>query len=92
MAKQEFTYEDILKELKAKQYRAVYYLMGEEPYYIDQISNYIIDNVLTDVEKEFNLTVIYGADVDVATIINAAKNKHFFRIFELLFFTFVPLS
>ena len=73
MAKQEFTYEDILKELKAKQYRAVYYLMGEEPYYIDQISNYIIDNVLTDVEKEFNLTVIYGADVDVATIINAAK-------------------
>ena len=73
MAKQEFTYEDILKELKAKRYRAVYYLMGEEPYYIDQISNYIIDNVLTDVEKEFNLTVIYGADVDVATIINAAK-------------------
>ena len=47
--------------------------MGEEPYYIDQISNYIIDNVLTDVEKEFNLTVIYGTDVDVATIINAAK-------------------
>ena len=73
MAKQEFTYEDVLKELKARRYRPVYYLMGEEPYYIDQISDYITDNVLTDIEKEFNLTVIYGADVDMATIINAAK-------------------
>ena len=73
MAKQEITCDDILKELRAKQYRPVYYLMGEEPYYIDLISDYITDNVLNETEKEFNLTVVYGADVDVATIINAAK-------------------
>lgn len=47
--------------------------MGEESYYIDLISDYIVDNVLTDTEKEFNLTVVYGADVDIATVINAAK-------------------
>lgn len=73
MAKQELTSDDILKELRAKQYRPVYYLMGEEPYYIDVISDYIEGHVLTDTEKEFNLTVVYGADVDIATIINAAK-------------------
>ena len=64
MAKQELTCDDILKELKAKQYRPIYYLMGEESYYIDLIADYITDNVLNDTEKEFNLTVVYGADVD----------------------------
>ena len=73
MAKLELTCDDILKELRAKQYRPLYYLMGEEDYYIDLIADYIEENVLTDEEKEFNQTVVYGADVDVATIINAAK-------------------
>ena len=73
MAKQEITCDDILKDLRAKQYRPVYYLMGEEPYYIDLIADYITDNILTETEKEFNLTVVYGADVDIATVINAAK-------------------
>ena len=73
MVKQDITYAEILAELRAKQYRPVYYLMGDEPYYIDLISNYLIEHVLTPEEKEFNLTVAYGADVDIATIINAAK-------------------
>lgn len=73
MARQEVTCDDILKELRAKQYRPVYYLMGEEPYYIDLIADYITEHVLTETEKEFNLTVVYGADVDIATVINTAK-------------------
>lgn len=73
MAKQEYTYEGIIRELQAKQYRPVYYLMGDEAFYIDKIADYILDNVLTDTEKEFNQTILYGADVDAATIINAAK-------------------
>lgn len=73
MAKHEIACDDILKELKAKQYRPIYYLMGEESYYIDLLSDYIAENVLSETEKEFNLTVVYGADVDVATVINAAK-------------------
>lgn len=73
MAKQEITCEEILKELRNKQYRPIYYLMGEEPYYIDVIADYIADHVLTETEKDFNLTVIYGGDVDIASVINAAK-------------------
>lgn len=73
MTKQEITCDDILRELRSKQYRPIYYLMGEEAYYIDLISDYIMDNVLTDTEKEFNLSVVYGADVDIATVINSAK-------------------
>lgn len=73
MAKQELSCDDILKELRAKQYRPIYYLMGEESYYIDLIADYITDNVLSETEKEFNLTVVYGADVDIATVINSAK-------------------
>ena len=73
MAKQEVTCDDILKELRAKQYRPIYYLMGEESYYIDLITNYIANNILTETEKEFNLTVVYGGDTDITSIINAAK-------------------
>ena len=73
MARQEMTYEDIFKELKNKQYRPVYYLMGEESYYIDLIADYIAAHVLTDDEKEFNQTIVYGPDTDMANIVNAAK-------------------
>lgn len=73
MGKQENTYAAILQELKAKQYYPIYYLMGEESYYIDLIANYIATHVLTETEKEFNQTVIYGPDTTMADIINTAK-------------------
>ena len=69
----EITYEEIARDLKNRNYKPIYYLMGEESYYIDKISEYISQTVLTDEEKEFNLTVMYGADTDIASIINAAK-------------------
>lgn len=72
MAK-ETTYEEIARDLKNRIYKPVYYLMGEESYYIDKISEYIAQTVLNESEKEFNQTIIYGADTDIATIINAAK-------------------
>lgn len=72
MAK-ETTYEEIVRDLKKRIYKPVYYLMGEESYYIDRISDYIAQTVLNENEKEFNQTVIYGGDTDIATIINAAK-------------------
>lgn len=72
MAK-EVTYEEIVRNLKNGVYSPVYFLMGEEDYYIDRISDYLVDRVLTETEKEFNLTVLYGNDTDIATVINAAK-------------------
>lgn len=69
----EVTYYEIARDLKNRIYKPVYYLMGEESYYIDKISEYISQTVLTEEEKEFNQTVMYGSDIDVATIINTAK-------------------
>jgi len=47
--------------------------MGEESYYIDYISDFIQRNVLAETEKEFDQTILYGKDVDIVTVINAAK-------------------
>lgn len=66
-------FNDIMSSLKKKEYKPVYFLMGEEPYFIDRISNYIEQNILDDAEKEFNQTVLYGQDVDVLTVISEAK-------------------
>jgi DNA polymerase III subunit delta len=73
VAKQEFTYEQILTDLRKKNYSPVYFLMGDESYYIDYISDFIQRNVLAETEKEFDQTILYGKDVDIATVINAAK-------------------
>ncbi len=74
MAKKEQpTFTDIMKDLKARRYAPVYYLMGEEPYYIDRIADYIADTVLQPEERDFNQTVVYGSDVNIGWVINTAK-------------------
>lgn len=67
------TFEQILSDLKKKQYAPVYFLTGEEAYFIDMISDYIQENVLDEAEKTFNQTVLYGKDTDALTVMNAAK-------------------
>ena len=66
-------FNDIMSSLKKKEYKPVYFLMGEEPYFIDRISNYIEQNILDEAEKEFNQIVLYGQDVDVLSVISEAK-------------------
>ncbi len=73
MAKQGTTFEQVMSDLRRKAYKPVYLLMGEEAYYIDQISDYIQTNVLDENQREFDLTVVYGKDTDMVTIVNAAK-------------------
>jgi len=68
-----YTFSEIMTDLRRKTYSPVYFLMGEEAYYIDQISDFLQDNVLNESEVDFNLTVLYGKDTDINTIINAAK-------------------
>ena len=67
------SFEQIINDLKNKKYYPIYLLTGEEPYYIDLISDFIEDQVLTDEEKEFNQNILYGRDVDAATIVSSAK-------------------
>lgn len=67
------TYESVMRDLKARQFRPVYYLMGEEAYYIDKISNWLAENVLQPEERDFNQTVLFGSDVNASQIVDAAK-------------------
>jgi len=67
------TFEEITGDIKRKIYHPVYLLHGEEPYFIDAISDLIESSVLTDSEKEFNQTVIYGRDTDPGRIIDQAR-------------------
>jgi len=61
-------FNSIIQNLKKGIYHPIYLLQGEEPYYIDEISNYIEKNVLTDAERGFNQTIFYGKDSDPITI------------------------
>ena len=67
------TFEEIISNLKKKIYHPIYFLMGEETYFIDKISDYISDNVLTDAEKGFNQTILYGKDTEPHNIIANAR-------------------
>lgn len=67
------TFDSIMADLRARKYSPIYYLMGEESYYIDKISDFIEENVLTPEERDFNQTVMYGSDVTVGSIVETAR-------------------
>lgn len=63
----------IVNDIKSGNIKPIYFLMGEEPYYIDKLSDYIEQNLLTEDEKGFNQTVLYGRDVSVEDIVSTCK-------------------
>lgn len=75
---------DIIKDLKARKFKPLYLLQGEEPYYIDQVVDYMENNILSDAERGFNQTVLYGKDTDMVTILNAAKRYPMMSEYQLI--------
>ena len=71
-AKQGSTFQSIMQDLKNKKFAPIYMLMGEESYYIDQISDYIAEHVLSPEERDFNETICFGSDV---TAVQVALDK-----------------
>ncbi|MEO1261966.1 MAG: DNA polymerase III subunit delta [Bacteroidota bacterium] len=67
------TYQQLLTELKQKQFKPIYFLAGSESYFIDAISDYIENNALTESERSFNQVVLYGRDVDAISVIDNAR-------------------
>ncbi len=65
--------DQLLLDLKRKIFKPVYFLSGEEAYYIDQVSDYIEEHALEEEDKGFNQTVVYGKDVDLKEIVNLAN-------------------
>ncbi|GAA3925014.1 DNA polymerase III subunit delta [Chitinophaga oryziterrae] len=71
-------YQDIIKEWKQKKFRSLYWLEGEEDFFIDQVSNYAEEHILDESERGFNLTVLYGKDTDWSTVVNACRRYPMF--------------
>lgn len=67
------SFEQIIQDIDQQKYSPIYFLMGEEPYYIDEIAAHIENSILNETEKEFNQTIVYGKDTDIATIVSYAK-------------------
>ena len=65
--------KQIVKDIQAGKISPVYFLMGEEPYYIDKISDFIEESILDEAEKGFNQMVLYGRDVSIDDIVSNAK-------------------
>jgi DNA polymerase III subunit delta len=66
-------FDQILKDLRNKIYHPVYFLQGEEPYFIDRISDQVEHNLLTEGEKSFNQTVLYGKDTDLLVLLDVLR-------------------
>jgi len=77
-------FDQIISSLEKKQYKPVYFLTGEQAYYIDEISNYIENNVLDESEKDFNQTIVYGRDTNEHTIISSAKRFPMMAQYQVL--------
>lgn len=73
MAKSQSPYKDIVAEIRKKQFAPIYVLMGEEPYFIDEITELLQKLVISEDEKDFNYTSLYGADSNIEMVINAAR-------------------
>lgn len=64
---------DIMEDVRRGVFSPVYLLMGEEPYYPEQVCAAIVEHALLEHERDFNETIVYGADVDAETVITAAR-------------------
>ncbi|MFC5195931.1 DNA polymerase III subunit delta [Bizionia hallyeonensis] len=65
--------KQLVSDIKKRNFKPIYFLMGEEPYYIDKVSDYIQETVLTEDERGFNQMVLYGRDVTIDEIVGNAK-------------------
>lgn len=63
----------IVQEIKSGKVKPIYFLMGEEPYYIDKIADYIDENLLSEEEKGFNQMILYGRDTSIEDIVSNAR-------------------
>ncbi len=78
------TVETILSDIKKRAFKPIYFLHGEESYYIDYISDLLEKMVLTEAEKGFNQTILYGKEVDMLTIISTAKRYPMMSEYQLV--------
>ncbi|MBQ9637340.1 MAG: DNA polymerase III subunit delta [Prevotella sp.] len=67
------SFEAIMRDLQARRFSPIYILMGEEPYYIDQIADFIAETALDEAERDFNQTIVFGSDTTAAQVADMAR-------------------
>ena len=78
------SFDSIMADLKARKFVPVYYLMGDEAYYIDKIADYIAEHVLQPEERDFNQTVLFGSDVNASQIADYARRYPMMSEYQVL--------
>lgn len=68
------TFEQIITSIKSRDFKPIYLLMGDEPYYIDELTELLIGTVLPEEERDFNQTILYGMETDVKSVITLARS------------------
>ena len=77
-------YRDLIQDIKARKFKPVYLLHGEESYYIDRIAEYMEQTILTEEQKDFNFTVFYGKDSHPQQVMDACMRYPMFADFNLV--------
>ena len=76
--------EKIISEWKKKKFKPIYWLEGEEDYYIDRVVDHAEHHILDESQAGFNLTVFYGRDADWASVVNACRRYPMFAEFQVV--------
>ena len=84
MAAKEQTFDEIIKDIQKRNFKPIYFLMGDEPYFMDKITDLLIRTVLPEEEREFNQIVMYGQDTDLTSVVNAAKRFPMMSEYQLI--------
>ncbi|MDR1746934.1 MAG: DNA polymerase III subunit delta [Tannerella sp.] len=84
MAKKTHTYEDICNDIRARKFAPVYFLMGEEPYFIDKITDLLLETVLSEDERDYNQFIFYGADSTTIDVFNAVRRCPMMSEYQLV--------
>ena len=84
MAKKEYTFDEIFRDIKQRKFQPVYVFMGEEPFFIDKLTELLMNVVLTESERDFNQLVYYGLETDAATVIDAARRFPMMSDYQLV--------
>ncbi len=78
------TFTTLSKKIKSGQFRKIYVLQGEEPYYIDRLQQLIIDTALTEDQRDFNLSLYYGNNANVREVISACRQYPAFSQYKVV--------
>ena len=84
MSEKNLNLQEVLSSIRQKKYHPVYLLHGDEPFFIDKISDFIEKNVLTEAEKSFNQVILYGRDTEAQTVTDHARRFPMMSLYQVV--------